>query len=136
MQEQSYLMQMSVHDRLKTLQDTSDKIEETSYLKSLSPEELDVKRESFTENAIKVSQFQDELQEIKDRYKEQIKPLSDANKTLLEEIKTKHELVHGKVYHVANFDSGFMETFDDRGELIGTRRLRPDEKQANLFVQK
>ena len=135
-QEQSYLMQMAPEDRVKILQDTADKVEVTSYLRSLTPEDLEAKRELFSDNAIKIDQWADELQAVKDEYKMKTKPVSDANRLLLSEIKTKQEMVTGKVYHAANFDSGFMETFDERDELIGTRKLRPDERQPNMFIQK
>ena len=60
-------------------------------------------------------------------------PLNTANKTLLTEIKTKQTTVDGTLYHMANHEEGWMETYDHDGMLIATRRLRPEEKQGTIF---
>jgi len=119
--------------RLQTLQDTADKVEETNYYVPLSHEQLDIKREGLADNAIKLSEIEDELKEIKDDFKLKIDPLKTIHKNLLTEIKTKQEFKSGKLYHLANHESGYMETYDETGILIGTRRLRPDEKQKTVF---
>ena len=66
-------------------------------------------------------------------FKLKMDPLKTLNKTLLTEIKTKQSTCDGILYHMANHDEGFMETYDGEGYLISTRRLRPDEKQGSIF---
>jgi hypothetical protein len=34
---------------------------------------------------------------------------------------------------LANHEDGMMETYDNEGYLISTRRLRPEEKQGTIF---
>lgn len=120
--------------RLNILRNHSDKVEETTYEKDLTLEELDAKREMFVDNSIKVSTLEDELNEKKAEYKNKIDPIKLVNKTLQQEVKTKKQKIKGTLYHIADHDTGFMETYDASGELIADRRLRPDEKQARLFV--
>lgn len=55
METQSYLTELSPADRITELRDTADKIEQTTYYRMLTPEELDVKREELAEAAIKLS---------------------------------------------------------------------------------
>jgi len=120
--------------RKQILGDNAHKVEGgIKYLKVLSPEELDIKRETLTDNAITLSEQEDELTGIKAGYKAKMDPLRKANKELLGEIKTKQTQVEGTLYHIANHDSGMMETYDELGSLVSSRRLRPDEKQATLF---
>jgi gas vesicle protein len=121
--------------RKQILSDSADHIEEgVKYQKPLSTEMLDIKREQLANNAIRLSELDDALDIIKKNYKDQMDPLKRQNKDLLDEIKTKQETVEGRLYHMANHQTGFMETYDHEGELISTRRLRPDERQSHLFA--
>jgi hypothetical protein len=120
-------------ERLMILQENSAKVEQTTYQKSLSADELAARREDLADDCIKLNQFEDELKEVKDGFKDKMEPLKTANKLRLTEIKTKQSTVDGTLYHMANHEEGMMETYDHEGYLIGSRRLRPEEKQGNIF---
>jgi hypothetical protein len=124
----------TTEERMRVLRDTADKMEETSYERELSADELDAKREQFVDNSIQVSNLEDELNEQKAKYKNEIDPIKLKNKTLQQEVKTKKTKVKGTLYHLANHEDGMMETYDHNGELISSRRLRPDERQARLYI--
>lgn len=119
------------------LENVATKVEEGKYLRDLAQEELDVQRETFVNNSIQISTLLDELDEIKASYKNKLKPLKDENRLLQQSIKMRKEEVQGVLYHVANEEDGMMETYDELGYLIGSRRLTPAEKsqtQGRLFV--
>jgi gas vesicle protein len=129
-----FMPDVSPETRKQLLQQNADSIEQTEYSKPLSNEELDIKREQLTENAIRLSEYEDEKKEAMAEFKHKMDPLARENKQLLTEIKTRQAKVHGALYHMANHEDGMMETYDDNGELIASRRLRPDEKRQNLFA--
>lgn len=131
-----FMPDLSEQERLQVMRNHADNIEETTYEKDLTVEELDAKREEFVDNSIKVSTLEDEFNEVKATHKGKVEPIKMHNKILQQEVKTKKQKVKGTLFHMANQDSGYMETYEESGELIGTRRLRPDEKQARLFVAK
>lgn len=133
MQEILIPAEMPVEARRQILRDHADSLEDTKYQKPLSTDVLDVKRELLTDNAILLSQYDDELTQIRKDFKVKMEPLRRENKELLAQIKTRQETVEGRLYHLANHTTGFMETYDDDGVLVSTRRLRPDEKQAQIF---
>lgn len=120
-------------ERLILLQQNADHIEETTYYKPLTAEELDLRREELTDNAIKLSEYEDEKKEVMQEFKLKMDPLAKANKKLLTEVKTRQAEVSGALYLMANHEEGMMETYDSNGELISSRRLRPEEKQKNIF---
>lgn len=120
-------------ERTMLLQENAAKVEQTTYQRVLSPEELASRREDLADNCIKLNQHEDELKEVKDTFKFKMDPLKNKNKELLTEIKTKQETVDGTLYHMPNHEEGMMETYDNEGYLIATRRLRPEEKQGNIF---
>ena len=122
-------------ERLQALRNHADKIEENaSWERDLTDEELDTKRETFVDNSINVSKLEDELNAYKKAYKGKIEPIKIVNKGLQFEIKTKRVIDKGTLYHLANQESGYMESYNEKGELIGKRRLRPEEKQTRLYI--
>lgn len=120
-------------ERTMLLQENASKIEQTTYQKSLTADELAARREDLADNCIRLNQFEDELKEVKDDFKIKMDPLKNNNKVLLTEIKTKQSTIEGTLYHLANHDHGMMETYDNEGMLISSRRLRPEEKQGTIF---
>lgn len=123
-------------ERLRLLRDNCDDREETHYIKPLTPEELDVKREQLADNCIEQNRLEEELTEIKKDYKDKIDPIKTDNKILCQQIKTHQEEATGELYHIYNHDEGMRETYDEQGLFVSSRRLRPEEKQGKLFLAK
>lgn len=121
-------------ERINILRNNADKIEQTDYEKELTEEELIAKREEFVDNSIDVSKLEDELAEKKKEYKNKIEPIKLVNRSLQKEIKTKKRWVKGQLFYMADHVNGMMETWDETGELVSSRRLRPDEKQVRMQV--
>lgn len=121
-------------ERLMCMQESAAKVEQTTYQKVLSPDELAARREDLADDCIKLNTLEDELKEIKDGYTAKMKPLKEANKIRLTEIKTKQSTTDGTLYHIPDHASSMMETYDVEGMLVSSRRLRPEEKQGNVFT--
>lgn len=128
-----FMPDVSPKERLMLLQENAAKVEQTTYQKALTPDELAARREDLADDCIKLNQFEDELKEVKDDYKLKMDPLKTANKTRLLEIKTKQSTTDGTLYHVANHQESIMETYDSEGLFVSSRRLRPEEKQGTIF---
>lgn len=125
--------ELTAKERLMIMQENAAKVEKTTYQKPLTPEELAARREDLADNCIHLNYLEDELKEVKDEFKDKMDPLKTTNKTLLSEIKTKQSTVDGTLYHLSNHDEGMMETYDSEGFMVESRRLRPEEKQGNIF---
>lgn len=128
-----FMPELTPKERLSLMQENAAKIENTNYQKTLTPEELAERREDLADNCIKLNKFEDELKEVKDDFKLKMDPLKQTNKRLLTEIKTKQTDVDGTLFHMANHDDGMMEIYDQDGDLVSSRRLRPEEKQGTIF---
>lgn len=120
--------------RLQLLIDNCDDHEKTSYLKDLTDEELDIKRETLTGNCISVFKLEEELKDIKAGYKDRIDPLKDETRELCKQVETRKEQVNGRLFHFADHEASIMNTYDELGEFVSSRRLKPEEKQARLFI--
>lgn len=121
-------------DRLQYMIDNCDGHESTTYYKELSQDELDAKREGLVDNLIKISQAEDELNRHKETFKSIANPLKIENKTLQVEVKTRKAEIKGRLFHFADHANSLMNTYDETGEFVSSRRLRPDEKQARLYI--
>jgi hypothetical protein len=95
---------------------------------------LAARREDLADDCIKLNALEDELKDVKDRYKAMMEPLRLANKIRLTEIKTKQTTAEGNLYHIADPERSMMVTYDVDGFEVSSRRLRPEEKQGNVFA--
>ncbi len=121
-------------DRLMQMQTLAAKVEKTTYQKQLTKEEIEDRSADHVEAAIKLEILEDELKEIKDTFATKMKPLKDAQKIRLQELKTRQTTVDGILYHIPVTEENEMQTFDEKGEWVAGRRLRPEEKVANVFT--
>jgi hypothetical protein len=132
--EKFIMPELLPEDRLQYLINNCDGHESTTYYKDLTQDELDSKRESLVDNIIKISTAEDILNEHKTEFKKIAEPLKLVNKTLQIEVKTRKAECKGRLFHFADHVNGVMNTYDEVGEFVGSRRLRPDEKQARLYI--
>lgn len=125
-------------DRVQALQEAATKIEQKEYYTPLTQADLDLKREQFTDNSIYLGNEKSKIKEIVDNHKETIKPKVEENTKLLYEITTKQEKREGVLYHIPDFETSVMTTYDENGDFVESRRLRPEEKngQSRMFIAK
>ena len=120
--------------RLQALIDNCDDRREETYMKDLSRDELEIRRQKVAENCIKVNDLEEELKEIKADFKDRIDPMKTDNKHLLTEIKNRKAEVKGILFDF--MEDGMMNSYDKDGDLVYSRRLSEQERvrQAKLFV--
>lgn len=132
-----FMPELSPEERLNIMRNHADEVEKADYEKELTEDELVAKKDQFLKNDIAIANLEDELSDIKKEIKSKMDPLKVKNKGLRYEVKTGKRKCHGDLYHMADHTNSKMETYDATGELIFSRRLRPDEKQpTQLFVPK
>jgi hypothetical protein len=108
---------------------------ETKYYRDLTEQDLVEKHQELSKNLIEMNQIEDEFKVVKDEFKDRLKPMAQKQKELLDAIKVKKELHEGTLYTMANHEDGVMETYTETGEFYESRRMKPEERQARLFVQ-
>jgi len=125
------LQNLGAKERLETLENSADKIEDFSYTKPFTPDQIRVFKDDLSTSMIDLNSLEDELQGIKDQYKAKMKPLKQETRTLLTNIKNKSEFVNEKCFiMIDGNDAGY---YNADGELIYQRPLLPGEKQKTIF---
>jgi hypothetical protein len=131
-----FMPDLSPGERVVLLQQNAESVRQEKYYKDLTPEELDFKRADLVKNLEHIQNAQEELDEAKRIFKEKAGEKLVINKTLLREVSSRKAQVAGTLYDMMNVDDSTMETYDENGEFVGSRRLTPEEKrgQSRLFV--
>lgn len=119
--------------RRRFLEDNADAVEKKEYMRHFSPEELLKKKEGLSETCISINDIEEELKDIKKEYGERLKPLIEAKKRTLEELKKKAELVEEDCYKFIDTETREVGYYNQNGDLIESRPAYSEELQTTMF---
>lgn len=122
-----------LEDRSQYLRDNCDAVEEITYSKSFSTEELAEQRESLTDLSIKIADIEAELDEAKKQYKEMLKPLYKDKAVAIENLKKKAQVVTEECCKFFDEETKMIGYYNNEGKLVNSRPAFPNEMQGNLF---
>ena len=106
--------------------------EEKVVKKLFEPDEIIDMRKQFMDNSIIIRRATEKLNKAKDEHKAEVKEPTDANAYLLANIRSGYVEVNQQVYLYDNQETGMMEYYDAKGELVESRRLTPEERQTRI----
>lgn len=132
--ERKLLQNENAKERQSILESSADRIEDFSYTKPFTPEQIRVFKDELSTTMIDLNALEDELNAIKDTFKGKMKPLKTQTRTLLTNIKNKSEFVNEKCYVV--YEGNEAGYYNSEGELVYQRPLLPGEKQRTIFSLK
>lgn len=137
MVEKTLFDNLSGPARIEMLEDNCYGMEkEFSYSKDFTQEELEVKKTDLVNMSIKRQKLEEEKAKIMAEYKEKLKPINQDLKETLEHLKHKRRVITEKVYLFDYQDEGYMGIYNEKGELIQSRPLLPDERQTVMKVSR
>jgi hypothetical protein len=125
------LQKESPVERIKTLQDSADKVEDFSYTKPFTPDEIRVFKDELSTTMIESNEKEEEFKVVKDEHKAVMKPLKEKTKKLLTDIKNKASFKKEKCYvFIEGNEVGY---YNAEGELVYQRPLMPGEQRKTIF---
>jgi len=131
------LASMSELERRNWLDDNASKIEENqTYHRTMTNEEIIVSKEIFAEHAIVLNAKTEEFKEIKSEFTKEAGKIQDQMKAELNKFKTGKEELKGNLYFMDDQNNSLMYVYDQTGQQIECRPLRPNEKQKTIFTLK
>ena len=129
--------EMSPSERIEHLRSNADGVEHRIYFEELSEEQLIQKRSTFAQKSIQIAKIEDRKKEAVDKFKIELKPLQEENKTLLTEIKTGNVEKEGDVYKMIDYDMATVGYYSEAGNLIEQRPATVQERsERKLFAQR
>jgi hypothetical protein len=125
---------LSRHEKAEFLRTNATNIKEGFYFKKFTEDELNEKKDTLVDTCINIDIKEEQFSDVKKTWSEEIKAIKKERSTLTSVIKQKGEDAEGEIFEFADHESGYMVSFDIDGNEINRRRLRPEEKQPNLFI--
>jgi hypothetical protein len=129
--EKQLLQNLSEKERLETLENSADRVEEFSYTKPFTQDQIRVFKDELSTTMIELRSIEDEFKEVKDSFKAKMKPMKDDTKALLTNIKNKAEFVTEKCFIM--IDGNEAGYYNAEGVLVYQRPILPGEKQKTIF---
>lgn len=130
--ETKILKDVPESERKTILRDTADKKERFTYPKALSDLEITRLKDEYTQNAIKVAKQEEAKKEFMEGWKANVKPLKLEMSAQMVRIRSKVDEVTEDVYLISDQETNEMGYYNERGELVYSRPLMPDERQLSL----
>lgn len=122
-----------LEDRAQVLEDSCDAVEDVTYSKPFTPEELALKREQLTDASIKIADIKEEKKQVMDGYKEQLKPLQTQKEDAIKALRDKSQTVTEKCYKFFDEDTKTVGFYNKEGNLVNSRPAFKQELQKTIF---
>jgi hypothetical protein len=126
--------EMSPEDKIYALEGLAYGTENMQYQRPLTESELTVIKDELCQALIKKGVKEEELEKIKEEFKNIFKPLDRQIKATITQIKNRSVTEEGIVYLVDDQDTKMMYYYDVNGILLSSRRLLPEEKAKQLNI--
>ena len=121
-------------DRVQVLKDNCDQIEDQTYMKTFTHEEILAMKDNLAEVSIKLNDIAIEKKAIREDFTAKEKPMVTEKKGLLQNIKRKAVEVNEECYKFIDQESGLVGFYNLLGDLVYSRQIHPSEKQKSLFA--
>jgi len=131
--DQNLAQDVPENRRREYLKDSCEKVEKIGYLKKYTFDQLTMKKSDLAEKSIELNGIDHERKEAMDSFKERQKPLREEISSLLTNIRLRGEEVDQECYLFFDEPTKTAGYYNDSGELIYTRPMRPEEFQKSIF---
>lgn len=125
---------LTVEQRKAAMLDQGCKVERQVVNRPYDEDELSAFKDSLSEQMIELNRIEQELDEIKDKYKVKMKPLRTKVGELLTDLRLKYRENEETVYMLADYVADTMNTYDENGKFIVSRKLYPQERQTKIVT--
>jgi Pyruvate/2-oxoacid:ferredoxin oxidoreductase gamma subunit len=101
----------------------------------LSESEMSLAKDNLVQNSIKLSAQQEELARVSEAIKIEIKKTKLDVKTNLIDLRNGYVESEEECFLIDNQEDRVMEYYTEKGDMVFSRPLRPDERQTDAFSQ-
>lgn len=120
-------------ERTQFLKDNCDKVEFHGYMKTFSEDELLGMKDELSKNTIEIFDIELEKKEVAEKFKQQLKPLNETKKILLNNIKHGSEFVNEECFVFVDTVEKIVGIYNSEGILVSQRRATDKDLQGTIF---
>ncbi len=106
--------------------------EEKEIQKYYTEEEMVQLRADYAMNSITIRKATEILNMAKDAWKVATKPAADQNEYLIKNIRHGFQNINCQVYIFPDFENRMVGFYDNMGNLLESRRMKPEEAQMYI----
>lgn len=121
-----------VEEREVTLQAMSDYQTTKSIKKYFDLEEMTAKRKDLADYSIIIKKAEEKLDIARAIYNGEVKEPLKQSEYLTAQLESGYQEVDQQVYLFVDHETGMMGTYDNKGELLESRKLTPEERQTKI----
>lgn len=119
--------------RKRFLKDNADSVEQKTYMKPFTPEQLQGHKEMLANTSIEINDIEEEAKAIANDFKQRLKPLKEQRGRMIENIRAKAELVTEVCFKFVNDEERMTYFYNENGDCIEARQCTADELQKTMF---
>lgn len=135
MLERTQCAGIPAHERAQVLADNCDSIEEVSYSKSFSSDELTEKRVELEHVSVKIDDLEEAKKDYLDAIKTEMKPLLEGKKQVIKELKEKAATVRENCYRFLDEETRMVGFYNAEGLLVYSRPATVAELQKTIQME-
>lgn len=121
--------ELSGRELIDVLEANADNVEERTYYVPLDDSEVIERKDRFANLSIKLAKIEEKKKEAMDAFKQEMAPIIDEKKEILEEIKIGAREEEGVVFKFVDYDEGMVGFYNQRGMLIDSRPALENERR-------
>ena len=126
---------IALEERAQFLEDNCDDIENVTYSRAFSPEELALKREQLTDSSIKIADIEEEKKTVMDGFKERLKPLNETKDEAIKALREKSQTVTEKCYKFLDEETKMVGFYNKEGNLVNSRPAFQKELEKTIQME-
>lgn len=123
------------HKRAEVLSANCDSIEEVTYSKSFSSDELTEKRVELEHVSVKIDDLEEAKKDYLDMIKTEMKPLLEGKKMVIKELKEKAATVKENCYRFLDEETRMVGYYNAEGLLVYSRPATVTELQKTIQME-
>lgn len=127
--EKRIFADLSGRELIDVLEANADEVEERTYYVPLDESEVIERKDRFANLSIKLAKIEEKKKEAMDAFKQEMAPIIDEKKEILEEIKIGAREEEGVVFKFIDYDEGMVGFYNQRGNLIDSRPAMENERR-------
>jgi len=132
--EKTMLQDEPGEKRKQILEDSCEQVEQVDYMKQFTLEDIEEMKTRLSDQMVALSKLEFELKEVKDDFKNRMKPIKDEVTALVENVKHQARAVTETCYKFVDHDNGQVGYYNEDGMLIKERPILPNERQTSIFT--
>lgn len=126
---------LSPEEKIKNLVALAAKTEKQTYSRNLTEAEVTHLEKQHLALSRDYKRIEDEKKEVNETYKNQLKTIKTEMEEILDATSNRKKSVVGVLYSIPDYAEQLMRLYDENGDQIDTRPLKPEEKQSRAFIQ-